>query len=156
MLNDRQRLAILLPRFEFVVCYFFRRQIHHVVFFLSISRPRFLCITSFSIRVRVPENKPILNCSIVAHPWYGMITKQQHGFLARHSTCTQLLECLHDWSIAINNIKSLDKIYIDYSRALDSVVHSKLLLKLKSYDIKCDLFNWISYFFCIIINNGLF
>ena len=76
----------------------------------------------------------------------GMISKQQHGFLARHSTCTQLLECLHDWSIAINNKKSLDIIYIDYSRVFDSVVHSKLLLKLKSCGIKYDLFNWISSF----------
>ena len=89
----------------------------------------------------------------------GMITKQQHGFLARHSTCTQLLECLHDWSIAINNKKSLDIIYIDYSRAFGSVVHSKLLLKFKkSYGIKYDLFNWISSFLYnrkqrVILNN---
>ena len=30
-----------------------------------------------------------------------LITKHQHGFLSRHSTCTQLLECLNDWSLAL-------------------------------------------------------
>jgi len=29
----------------------------------------------------------------------SIISKHQHGFLARHSTSTNLLESLHDWTI---------------------------------------------------------
>ena len=88
----------------------------------------------------------------------GLISKQQHGFLRRHSTCSQLLECVHDWSISINNKQSVDVMYIDYSRAFDSVVHSKLLFKLKSYGIKYDLLNWIAAFLHgrkqrVVVNN---
>ena len=60
--------------------------------------------------------------------------------------------------IALNNKKSLDIIYIDYAGAFDAVVHSKLLLKLKNYEIKYDLFNWILSFLqnrkqCFFLNN---
>ncbi len=36
------------------------------------------------------------------------ISKQQHGFLAKHSTCSQLIECVNDWSIALNVRKQVD------------------------------------------------
>ena len=51
-----------------------------------------------------------------------------------------------DCSIALNNKQSLDVIYIDYSRAFDSVVHSKLLFELSAYGIKHHLLNWIAAF----------
>lgn len=75
-----------------------------------------------------------------------LITKQQHGFLAKHSTCTQLLECVNDWSISLNIRNSVDIMYIDFHRAFDSVVHSKLLFKLKSYGITGGLLQWINNF----------
>ena len=31
----------------------------------------------------------------------SLISRHQHGFLSKHSTCTQLLECVDDWSMAI-------------------------------------------------------
>jgi len=30
-----------------------------------------------------------------------LISKHQHGFLARRSTCSQLLECCNDWSLSL-------------------------------------------------------
>ena len=65
---------------------------------------------------------------------------------SRHSTCTQLLECINDWSIALNENKSVDVLYLDYSHAFDSVIHSKLLAKLKMYGIYDALLSWISAF----------
>jgi len=76
----------------------------------------------------------------------GLISKQQHGFLSRRSTCTQLLECMNDWSLALNCRHSTDVCYIDFSRAFDSVVHSKLCHKLKSYGIDGKLLDWIGAF----------
>ena len=87
-----------------------------------------------------------------------LISKHQHGFLMRHSTCTQLLECVQDWSIAIKNKHSMDTLYVDYSRAFDSVVHSKLLNKLLKFGIHDALFTWIKAFLmnrsqCVIVEN---
>jgi len=63
------------------------------------------------------------------------ISKQQHGFLAEHSTCSQLLECVYDWTIELNFRHSIDVAYIDIQKAFDSVVHSKLFHKLKCYGV---------------------
>ena len=77
-----------------------------------------------------------------------LITKQQHGFLAKHSTCSQLLECVNDWSFTLNIRNSVDVVYIDFLKAFDSVVHSKLLHKLKAYGIAGNLLQWITNFLC--------
>ena len=83
-----------------------------------------------------------------------LVSRQQHGFLSRHSTCTQLLECVNEWSIALNNRNSADVSYFDFSRAFDSVVHSKLLCKLVSYGIRDDLLTWLRLFY-VVDNNVL-
>ena len=63
-----------------------------------------------------------------------LISKHQHGFLARRSTCAQLLVCrpTNDRSLSLNARNSVDCAYIDFSKAFDSVVHSKLCCKLSS------------------------
>jgi hypothetical protein len=58
---------------------------------------------------------------------HNKISKQQHGFLARHSTCSQLIESVNDWTLALNVKHDVDVIYVDFCKAFDSVVHSKLL-----------------------------
>jgi len=68
-----------------------------------------------------------------------LIMRQQHGFLARHSTCTQLLECTNDLILALNSRNSVDCVYIDFNKAFDSVVHSKLYLKLTSFGFQGTL-----------------
>jgi hypothetical protein len=57
----------------------------------------------------------------------GVITRHQHGFLRRRSTGTQLLDCLNDWTLNLENKLSSDVVYIDFAKAFDSVVHSKLI-----------------------------
>ena len=37
---------------------------------------------------------------------HGLISKQQHGFLAKRSTSTNLVESLNDWTLAVNNRQS--------------------------------------------------
>ena len=76
----------------------------------------------------------------------GLISRQQHGSLSRHSTCTQLLECTNDWSFALDDRNSVDISYIDFSRAFDSVVHTKFLCKLVSYGNMDDLVIWLKAF----------
>jgi hypothetical protein len=88
----------------------------------------------------------------------NIITKNQHGFLSKHSTATNILECLHDWNLSLNNSRRQDIAYIDFSRAFDSVVHSKLLYKLHNYGVRGKLYNWISEFLtgrsqCTVVEN---
>jgi len=75
-----------------------------------------------------------------------LITKHQHGFLLKHSTCSNLLETVNDWTLALDNHLITDAIYIDFQKAFDSVSHPKLLSKLASYNIRGDLFDWIAAF----------
>jgi len=77
---------------------------------------------------------------------HNLITKHQHGFLSRHSTCTQLLECLNDWSLALKNKSSVDVLYVDYAKAFDSISHTKLLIKLNGYGIGGKVHKFISSF----------
>ena len=58
---------------------------------------------------------------------HKLINRNQHGFLSRHGTCTQLLETINDWSIALRNHHAVDTVYFDFAKAFDSVSHTKLL-----------------------------
>ena len=76
----------------------------------------------------------------------GLLNASQHGFLKNKSTTTQLLECCSDWNVALKSKKSVDVIYLDYAKAFDSVVHSKLIAKLLSYGLSIMLVEWINSF----------
>ena len=52
----------------------------------------------------------------------GLISNQQHGFLAKHSTCSQLLETVNEW-IALKNCNIVDAVYFDITKAFDTVNH---------------------------------
>ena len=77
---------------------------------------------------------------------HNLISKNQHGFLKKHSTNTNLLESLNDWSISLSNHKSVTIAYIDFQRAFDVISHRKLLHKLSSYGISGNLLFWIQSF----------
>ena len=77
---------------------------------------------------------------------FGFISKHQHGFLAKHSTVTQMFEYVIDWSFTLNIGNSIDVIYIDFAKAFDKVVHTKLLFKLQSYGIDGLVLKWIEQF----------
>ena len=62
-----------------------------------------------------------------------LINDSQHGFLRKRSTCTNLLDSIHDWAVALNRKHSVDVIYIDFRKAFDTVSHPKLISKLESY-----------------------
>ena len=78
----------------------------------------------------------------------NLISKHQHGFLAKRSTCrpTNLLECFHDWVFALRAGSDIDVAYVDFSKAFDSVSHKKLLNKLYNYSIRYELLAWIKCF----------
>jgi hypothetical protein len=85
-----------------------------------------------------------------------LITKNQHAFIKQHSTSTNLLQSTHDWLVSLNSRLCTDVVYIDFSKAFDSIVISKLLYKLEYYGISGLLLKWISCFLhdrtqCVVV-----
>ena len=76
----------------------------------------------------------------------NIIPKQQHGFLKGKSTATNLLESLSVWIEMQEHNVPLDVIYLDYSKAFDTVPHRRLVKKLESVGIRGKLLSWIEHF----------
>ena len=71
----------------------------------------------------------------------------QHGFQSGLSCESQLIETVHDWMMALDNITRLDAILLDVAKAFDKVPHKRLLSKLTSYGITGNTHNnWITSF----------
>jgi len=76
----------------------------------------------------------------------GLISKNQHAFVVKHSTVTNLLECVYDWEVSLHSRQPEDTIYVDFSCAFDSVVHAKLIFKLHNLGVGGLLLGWIATF----------
>ena len=70
----------------------------------------------------------------------------QHGFRNHRSCVTQLLEVMNDLSRMIEEGDSIDIIYLDFSKAFDTVPHQRLLAKLNAYGIDGNILKWIESF----------
>ena len=88
--------------------------------------------------------------SIIREQIWGFLTESevlnpcQHGFV---KPCfTNLLKSHNTWTSALDMGFGVDVIYLDYSKAFDSVPHLRLISKLQAYGIKGDLLKWISNF----------
>jgi len=73
----------------------------------------------------------------------NLLSKQQHGFLSKRSTTTQLLDCSIDWYHNLKSRNQTDIVYLDFTKVFDSVTYTKLLYKLECYDISGHILYWI-------------
>ena len=71
---------------------------------------------------------------------------QQHGFVKRRSTTTNLLEALNMWTEAMMHGIPVDVLFLDYSKAFDTVPHQRLLQQVKSFGIQGEALQWICSF----------
>lgn len=60
----------------------------------------------------------------------NIIPQRQHGFVKGRSTLTNLVDCVNNWSITLNNNDFIDVIYLDFSKVLGKISMRKLLYKL--------------------------
>ena len=74
----------------------------------------------------------------------NLFTPAQHGFMAKRSIETCMLESLSDWTAIINKRRAVDVFYADISKAFDTVPHTNLLHKLKTYGIGGRLLTWLT------------
>ena len=51
-----------------------------------------------------------------------LISKHQHRFMRKHLATTNLFECTYDWYVGLSNRNNIDIVYIDFSKAFDSIV----------------------------------
>ncbi len=62
----------------------------------------------------------------------NLIKDTQHGFMPGRSCATNLISFLESVTEAKDNAKSVDVIYLDFSKAFDKVPHKRLSVKLRA------------------------
>ena len=77
---------------------------------------------------------------------HQLLNPSQFGYLEGRSTVSQLLSCYNDWCLTRNSSKASDVIFLDLSKAFDSVPHEHLLLKLNRNGIDGQLHLWFRNF----------
>ena len=74
----------------------------------------------------------------------NILTDSQYGFRKNHSTQSAALELIDRLMISMDKGKTLLAIFLDFSKAFDTLDHEILLYKLKYYGIKDkDLFYFV-------------
>ena len=73
----------------------------------------------------------------------NLIRSSQHGFVAKRSCLTNLLEFYECVSNYIDQGYPIDVIYLDFQKAFDKVPHKRLMLKVRALGIDGTVCNWI-------------
>ena len=93
-------------------------------------------LTFFPRRVKESIIRDVMVSYLVRH---NLLSINQHGFFKEHSTGLQIIECMNDCSLSIEFDKCVD-VYLDFSRAFDTVSIPKLLHKINAYGFKGQLY----------------
>lgn len=72
-----------------------------------------------------------------------IISEAQHGFMTGRSTQTQQLHFLEKITKMHDEIKQTEIVYLDFSKAFDTVSHKKLLQVLQLYGLDPTITQWI-------------
>ena len=111
--------------------------------------------------VHLPENyRPVsltcVSCKILEHiickhildhlERNKILTSLNHGFRSGYSCETQLVTTVLDLLGKFDTGSQIDMIILDFSKAFDTVPHSKLLHKMKLYGVDGNINSWLSDF----------
>ena len=73
---------------------------------------------------------------------YDILYSEQYGFRNGKSTSDAILKFTDKCYDALNNKKSMISIYLDFSKAFDTINHQLLCLKLEKYGFRGNINNW--------------
>ena len=76
----------------------------------------------------------------------NVINHYQYGFVSKKSCFTNLLETFEDWTLTTDAGFGIDVIYLDHSKAFDSVSHFRLIENLRGYGLCGILLSWLADF----------
>jgi hypothetical protein len=76
----------------------------------------------------------------------NLLASQQHGFVPKKACVTNLLETIDSVTSELASGRPVDLVYLDFSKAFDTVPHKRLLLKLAAYGIDDQRFAWVRNF----------
>ena len=86
----------------------------------------------------------ILRDAIVLHlSQNNLIRPSQHGFMARKSCVTNLLEYLEELGNLVDKGHAVDIVYLDFAKAFDKVPHRRLIMKCEGLGIRGNVLAWI-------------
>ena len=73
---------------------------------------------------------------------HGLLDKRQHGFRKDHSTCSAIFELCQYLYNNLDKRKSISCLFIDYSKALDTIDHNILCKNLELYRLGEGVISW--------------
>ena len=74
----------------------------------------------------------------------NVLNSLQHGFRPNHFCQTQLIDFIDKIQQSMDRRQQTDLLFIDFSKAFDTVPHRRLLNKLEFYGIRGHLFEWMA------------
>ena len=76
------------------------------------------------------------------------ISERQHDFYKGRSTTTNLVDFVLSVIAGMKNGRTVDALYLDFSRAFDSLNHNLLVEKLRKYGVPNVSLRWLSSYLC--------
>ena len=76
----------------------------------------------------------------------NLLSNDQYGFCTGRSCMTQLLVTINYWMESLDNKIPVDAVYLDFSKAFDTVPHKRLITKLEGYGVTGSILKWIEDF----------
>ena len=142
------------------LCYFFRRSMDEGVLPVSWSEANVTPLYKKGDRAAKENYRPISLTSIACKTMErivrdnimfhlfqnNLLSKEQHGFVPRKSCVTNLLESADLLTRSLAARENLDVLYLDFSKAFDTVSHKLLMVKLAAYGVAGNVLRWIEKF----------
>ena len=69
--------------------------------------------------------------------FHNILSNEQYGFRPKRSTSTAIFNFLKNIIDEINHRKIVGTLYLDFSKAFDSINHNRLILKSTDMGITC-------------------